>query len=108
MSILVDMSALIALLDGEDPEHGACRHARQRGVIDAEGLVTTDYIILESVAVAQRRWGLDAVRVLVDEFLPLLDVEGMTPPRTALLVSSLSPQQAGAGSASSTASASSS
>jgi len=42
-------------------------------------LVTTDYIVLESVAVAQRRWGLDAVRVLVDGFLPLLHVEGVTP-----------------------------
>jgi predicted nucleic acid-binding protein len=79
MSVLVDTSALITLLDGEDPEHGACRQAWQQGVVEAEGLITTDYIVLESVAVAQRRWGLDAVRVLVDEFLPLLDVEGVTP-----------------------------
>jgi predicted nucleic acid-binding protein len=36
--------------------------------------VTTDYVVLEAVAVAQRRWGLDAVRTLVGEYLPLIEV----------------------------------
>ena len=74
MSVFVDTSALIALLDAEDPAHGVCREAWRHAVLEAEGLVTTDYVVLEAVAVAQRRWGLDAVRTLVDEYLPLIEV----------------------------------
>ena len=37
-------------------------------------MVTTDYVVLEAVAVAQRRWGLDAVRTIVDVYMPLIDV----------------------------------
>ena len=74
MSVFVDTSALIAFLDAEDPAHGVCREAWRQAALDAEGLVTTDYIVVEAATVAQRRWGLGAVRTLVDEYLPLIEV----------------------------------
>lgn len=74
MTAFVDTSALIAFLDADDPAHAACREAWRRAVFATEGLVTHDYVVLESVAVAQRRWGLDAVRTLLDEYLPLVEV----------------------------------
>ncbi len=74
MTVFVDTSALIAFLDEDDPAHSVCREAWRQAVLKAEGLVTTDYIVVEAVAVAQRRWGLDAVRTLVDEYLPLIEV----------------------------------
>ena len=36
---------------------------------------TTDYVVVQSVSVAQRRWGLEAVRTLTEEFLPLIEFE---------------------------------
>ena len=75
MSIFIDTSALIALLDGDDPAHGSIREGWRSAVNEASGLVTTDYVLLEAVAVAQRRWGLHAVRTLTEEFLPLICVE---------------------------------
>jgi uncharacterized protein len=75
VSILVDTSAFIAFLDRDDPSHAACREAWTRAAAEAEGLVTTDYIVLETVAVSQRRWGFEAVRTIVDEYLPLVEVE---------------------------------
>jgi len=74
LTAFVDTSALIAFLDAEDPAHGVCREAWRHAVLEAEGLVTTDYVVLEAVAGAQRRWGLDAVRTLVGEYLPLIEV----------------------------------
>jgi predicted nucleic acid-binding protein len=74
LSIFVDTSALIAFLDADDPAHGVCREAWRHGVLEGEGMVTTDYVVLEAVAVAQRRWGLDAVRTILDEYMPLIDV----------------------------------
>jgi len=79
LSVFVDTSALIAFLDEDDPGHGICREAWRHAVLEAEGLVTTDYVVLEAVAVAQRRWGLDAVRTLVDEYLPLIEVGSVSP-----------------------------
>ena len=77
MTAFVDTSALIALLDADDLAHGEVREAWRSAVLDAEGLVTTDYVVVEAVAVAQRRWGLDAVRALVGEFMPLIEVEAV-------------------------------
>jgi predicted nucleic acid-binding protein len=74
LTVFVDTSALIAFLDAEDPVHGVCREAWRHAALEAEGLVTTDYVVLEAVAVAQRRWGLDAVRAIADEYLPLIEV----------------------------------
>ena len=86
MTVFVDTSALIAFLDDDDPAHSVCREAWRHAVLDAEGLVTTDYVIVEAVAVAQRRWGLGAVSTLVDEFLPLIAVGSVsTEDRTAAL-----------------------
>ena len=75
MTAFVDTSALIAFLDAEDPAHGTCREAWRHAALEGEGLVTTDYVVLEAVAVAQRRWGLNAVRTLVGEYLPLIEVD---------------------------------
>lgn len=75
MSVFVDTSALIALLDRDDPEHGRMSAAWLAGPGSGEGLLTSNYVVLESCAVAQRRFGMAAVRVLLDEILPLVHVE---------------------------------
>jgi len=75
VSVFVDTSGLIALLDADDAAHGDCRESWRMATESASGLVTTDYVLLETVAVAQRRWGLDAVRTVVNEFLPLIEVD---------------------------------
>lgn len=89
MTVFVDTSALIVFLDGDDPGHGVCRDTWRRAVLEGEGLVTTDYVVLETVAVAQRRWGLDAVRTLVDEYLPLIEVGSVSPEDRAAALSAL-------------------
>jgi predicted nucleic acid-binding protein len=89
LTVFVDTSALIVFLDGDDPGHGVCRDTWRRAVLEGEGLVTTDYVVLETVAVAQRRWGLDAVRTLVDEYLPLIEVGSVSPEDRAAALSAL-------------------
>ena len=89
MTVFVDTSALIVFLDGDDPGHSVCRDAWRRAVLEGEGLVTTDHVVLETVAVAQRRWGLDAVRTIVDEYLPLIEVGSVSPEDRAAALSAL-------------------
>lgn len=78
MTAFVDTSALIALLDTDDPAHGEVSEAWREAVLDAEGLVATDYVVVEAVAVTQRRWGLDGVRVLLDELIPLVEIQSVS------------------------------
>jgi predicted nucleic acid-binding protein len=94
LSVFVDTSAFIALIDGEDPQNCACRNAWECGMTEADGFITSDYVTLEAIAVAQRRFGLDAVRTLVDEFFPLVYVEWVAPEdRSAALAALLAAGQ---------------
>lgn len=68
----VDTSAFIALLDADDPRHDA---ARATLIALAEGdLLTTGYVVAESIAVVRRRFGVDGAIALVDDLLPLVEV----------------------------------
>lgn len=89
MTVFVDTSAFIALLDEDDPAHGACREAWRHALLETEGLVTTDCVVVETVSVAQRRWGLDAVRTLVGERLPLAEIGSVSPEDREAAVSAL-------------------
>ena len=78
MTVFVDTSALFALLDAEDAGHALTFPAWSRGIDDHVGFVTTNYIIIETIALVQRRLGMDAVRTLVDEMLPMIDTAWVT------------------------------
>ncbi len=75
MSLFVDTSALLALIDRDDGEHARARTALQSAVGAAEPLVTTNYVMVEATALIQRRLGLPAVKDLRARFLPILNVK---------------------------------
>ena len=71
--IFVDTSALLALLDGDETDHEACA-GTWRSLLEADQrLVTTNYVLVETLAVAQRRLGLGALQSLCADFLPLIE-----------------------------------
>lgn len=75
MPILADTSALFALLDGDDAQHGAAsswfRDWVQQG---SERLLTHNYVVLETAALVQRRLGQTWTWALFRDLLPVLDV----------------------------------
>ena len=73
--IFVDTSAFYALLDGDDAEHSRASKLWE-GKPPGEGdLATTNYVVLESMALLQSRLGMHAVRVFHDAVLPLVRIE---------------------------------
>lgn len=70
MSVLVDTSALYALLDRDDVRHEAASEAF-KSLRSDEHLVTHNYVIVETAAVAQRRSGMTAVARLIDLLTPM-------------------------------------
>jgi uncharacterized protein len=78
LTVFVDTSALFALLDADDAGHGLALPAWKGGIDECAGFVTTNYIVVETIAIAQRRLGIHAVRTLIDEMLPMIDTIWVT------------------------------
>jgi predicted nucleic acid-binding protein len=74
MDTFLDTSALLALLDEKDARHSAARQAWEQFLQSNEPLVTSNYVIVETLAVCQRRFGLGEVQLLVRDFLPAVEV----------------------------------
>jgi len=77
MTIFVDTSALLALLDADDRNHTIAKQAWEEMVRNEESLKCTNYILIETFALVQHRLGMDAVRTLQEDILPLVSVEWM-------------------------------
>ena len=80
MSIFVDTSALYALFDRDDRGHAVTAAAWTDLLSGPRPLVTSNYVLLEAVALLQRRLGLAAVHDLEDRIVPLLTVRWITEP----------------------------
>lgn len=74
--ILVDTSALYALIDEADPNHTAAAEYF-RGRLGSEPHLTHSYVLVETTALLQHRFGLAAVRQLANDLEPALDIIGV-------------------------------
>jgi predicted nucleic acid-binding protein len=72
VSLFVDTSGILALVDRDDPAHGAVLDAFALG--RDEPLVTHAYVVIETLAVARRRLGVTVTAAIVDRVLPALEV----------------------------------
>ena len=74
MSVFVDTSGFYAVLDADDDMHEAASKAwidmLERGVT----LHSTNYILVETIALLQNRIGMEAVRVFAADVLPVVKV----------------------------------
>lgn len=75
MTTFVDTSALFALVDEDDPEHDAAlTWLEDASTLESERFVTHNYVVVETIALARSRLGPAAIRMLIDEVLPVSEV----------------------------------
>jgi predicted nucleic acid-binding protein len=74
MSVFVDTSALMAVIDRNDALHKPARAVWDVLTLGDQDLITTSYVQLELHALLQRRVGVEAVQLLASVFVPVLDV----------------------------------
>lgn len=74
MSLFIDTSGFYALLVASESEHEAVRDAFRRAIDKGRRLVTTNYVLVETAALLQHRFGLDPVRDLEQRIAPILSV----------------------------------
>jgi predicted nucleic acid-binding protein len=73
VSVFVDTSALYAALDADDRHHTSARAAFAELSTD-DLLLTHNYVVVETVALVQRRLGPEAVRAFLVDLLPAIDL----------------------------------
>jgi predicted nucleic acid-binding protein len=89
MSVFVDTSAFFAVLDADDRNHTSAGQAWRELIEQEVGLVSTNYVLLETLALVRHRLGMEAVRTFQDAIVPLLRVEWVTEARHASGVTAL-------------------
>lgn len=75
MSVFVDTSALLAALDSADRSHSLIGSALRSLLEDDIPLVTTNYVLVETFALVQRRLGMAAAHALQQDLVPALQIE---------------------------------
>ena len=74
MSLFVHTSALYAFLVRTEEDHAAVVDAFRQAAESGRALVATNYVLVETAALLQHRFGVEAVRDLAMRILPLLRV----------------------------------
>lgn len=74
MSVFVDTSAFLALLDADDAGHPAVRESWEALVREEAGLWSTSYVLVETCALVQNRLGMEALRLFDEDVLPVVAI----------------------------------
>ena len=75
MKIFIDTSALFSILDADDINHEQGKKIWIDIVNNEETLISTNYVLIESFALVQRRLGFKALRALQENILPIVHIE---------------------------------
>lgn len=75
MIVFVDTSAFYAIMDGSDANHSNTISQWEALLAADDTLVTTGWVLVETLALLQHRLGLDAVRAFQEDIYPLLRIQ---------------------------------
>lgn len=74
MSVFVDTSGLLGVLDRDDVHHASAAGSWVDIFRSDEVLTTTNYVLIETISLLQHRLGLAAVRFFQEEILPVVGI----------------------------------
>ena len=74
MVIFADTSGIYALLDADDRNHARAKAAWVSWLDQATLLACSNYVLVETIALVQRRLGIEAARRFCQEMAPLFQV----------------------------------
>jgi predicted nucleic acid-binding protein len=73
MSIFIDTSAFLAVLNANDRFHATARQKWDEILSSDATLFSCNYVLLETTALLQHRFGIEAVRLFENDILPIIE-----------------------------------
>ncbi|MCL6535849.1 MAG: PIN domain-containing protein [Armatimonadetes bacterium] len=80
MAVFVDTSAFLAILNRDDLNHESARACWESLLQAQERIACTNYVIVETVSLMQRRLGMEAVNAFIHSVMPVLQIYWVEPP----------------------------
>jgi len=74
VSVYVDTSAFLAVLNADDRFHARARRRWQRLIEAGLSLICNNYVLVETIAVLQNRLGMEAVIAFQNDVEPILTI----------------------------------
>jgi len=74
MKIFMDTAAFLAILNVNDQFHPAARQSWEKVIESDSVLFSSNYVLLETTALLQHRFGIEAVRLFESDMLPVVEV----------------------------------
>jgi predicted nucleic acid-binding protein len=74
MSLFIDTSAFLAVLNASDRFHLPARQAWDEVLSSDMILFSSNYVLLETTALLQHRFGIEAVRLYESDILPIVEI----------------------------------
>lgn len=75
MSCFIDTSAFLAVMAADDAHHTKAVEIWNQLLENGTQLTTSNYVLLETIALAQHRFGLESVRSFQENVTPILAIE---------------------------------
>jgi len=74
MTVFVDTSAVLAVLNADDRYHQPAVRSWEELIASKENLTSSNYVLVEVIALLQNRFGMEAIRVFQQDVLPIIDI----------------------------------
>jgi len=74
VTIFLDTSAILAVLNADDQNHVLARPTWQALLSQEDEIACSNYILLETFAILQSRFGMEAVRLFQSDVIPVLTI----------------------------------
>ena len=74
MNTFIDTAAFLAVLNANDPYHLLAKQSWEEMLTSDVTLFSSNYITLETTALLQHRFGMEAVRMFESDVLPIIEI----------------------------------
>lgn len=74
MSVFVDTAAFLAVLNASDRFHLPAKRAWGEILSSDQFILCSNYVLLETIALLQHRFGVEAVRLFESDILPVVEI----------------------------------